>query len=647
MTSPGEQPQLAADNELFCKNMAALWRVDPDLAVRIDEISDESRLPVEPTRSGHWTVAVPTATGTRAYLHSRYDPVSEAQKLAAAVETKGKFCFVISGFGLGYHVRALHERLHGDVVLIVTEPSLELLSTALATVDLSETLASNRVVILTDADKSRLHARLNAYNVLMMMGIQFVPHPASERAAKAFHVDLRKVITDFVAYTRTTLVTLVQNAQITCRNIASNLPAYLSTPPLDTLKDRFAGCPGVVVAAGPSLRKNIDLLHLAKGKAVIAAVQTMFRPLLERGIVPDFVTSLDFHEMSQRFFQGIDDFRGVHLVAEPKCTWHVVDHYGGPVTLLDSPFARQLLGDALAARDGLPPGATVAHLAFYLVRYLGCDPIIFVGQDLGYTGHVFYIPGVEVHRAWKSEINRFNTMETKEWERIVRNRPIQRKIKDINGRPLYTDELLFTYLEQFEKDFIGTAARLIDATEGGARMRGTDVMTLADALDRFCSRELDDARDAYRSHTGERDASRLAAGREEIAARLEEVRAVEAICDDMIKTLGELEKLTGDPARFNRRLGRVDELRAKIRQYDRAYQIINSGSQLAELQRFTADRKLTEAEASGTQRAQQQLERDLRFVQGMKQGAVDMADILTDTLARFDQTIEELGASWR
>ena len=641
MTSSERQPEAAVGHDLFCKNMAALWRVDPELAVRIDEVPDEERLAVEPTRSGDWTVAVTTATGPNAYLHSRYDPVGEAAKLAAGVDTKGKFCFIIGGFGLGYHVRALYERLHGEVLLVVTEPSLELLSTALATVDLAEVIDSNRLVILTDADKSRLHARLTPYNVLVMLGIQFVTHPASERVAGPFHAQIRKVITDFVAYTRTTVVTLVQNAQITCRNIASNLPAYLSTPPINILKDRFAGYPGIVVAAGPSLRKNIDLLPKVKGKAVIAAVQTMFQPLLARGIVPDFVTSLDFHEMSQRFFQGIDDFMGVHLVAEPKCTWHVVDHYGGPVCLLDSSFARLLVGDALAARDGLPPGATVAHLAFYLIRYLGCDPIIFVGQDLGYTGHVFYIPGVEVHKSWTGEINRFNTMETREWERIVRNRPIQRKVKDVHGRDLYTDELLCTYLEQFEKDFIGTTARLIDATEGGARLGGTEVVSLAEALERFCARDIPTDRYDYRRTARQRDTSRLPAGRKEIAQRLEEVHSVEEICDELVELLGELQELTGDPARFNRRLVRVDELRAQVRHHDRAYQIINSASQLAELQRFTADRKLAADDASGAERARRQLERDVHFVRGMKRGAADLAKILTDTLARFDEAMKE------
>ena len=523
---------------------------------------------------------------------------------------------------------------------MVTEPSVELLATALAHVDLSEMIATRRVVILTDPGKVRLHNLLTPHNAVMMMGLKFVAHPPSERIAAESHAAIRSAITDYIAYTRTTMVTLVHNAQITCRNIAYNLPTYLSTPPIDILKGHFEGCPAIIVSAGPSLWKNIDLLAQAKGKAVLCAVQTALKPLLERDIVPDFVTSLDFHEMCRRFFQGIDDFRGVHLVAEPKSTWHVIDMYDGPISVLESSFAHQLLGPELATRGSLLPGATVAHLAFYAARYMGCAPIIFVGQDLAFTGHVFYVPGVEIHSAWTGEINRFNTMETKEWERIVRNRPILRRVKDINGREIYSDELLFTYLEQFEKDFIGTTAKLIDATEGGAYIRGTEVMTLADTLQQYCSQDIPAERYEYRRTTQWCNKSRLPAARAEVLARLEEVRDIEQTCGELIDVLHELEKLTGDPPRFNKRLVRVDELRARVQRQDRAYRIINSASQLAELRRFTADRKLDTAEATGSELAKRQIKRDLEFANGMKEGATDMVEILQVTAARLEAAID-------
>ena len=71
---------------------------------------------------------------------------------------------------------------------------------------------------------------------------------------------------------------------------------------------------------------------------------------------------------------------------------------------------------------GLKAGATVAHLSFYLAEFLGCDPIILIGQDLGFVDGLYYKPGTAIHETWGVELGRFNTLETKEWERIVRSR---------------------------------------------------------------------------------------------------------------------------------------------------------------------------------------------------------------------------------
>ena len=56
------------------------------------------------------------------------------------------------------------------------------------------------------------------------------------------------------------------------------------------------------------------------------------------------------------------------------------------------------------------------------------------------------------------------------------------KTVDHQGRPTYTEERLFTYLQQFERDFARSKAQIIDATEGGVLKRGTTVMTFADAI---------------------------------------------------------------------------------------------------------------------------------------------------------------------
>lgn len=627
------------DYEVFLRNMSALWRRDPRLAQRIDEVRDADWPELISTRSG-----TKTACAGGALLHSRYDPRGEAGRFVETIPVEGKFFFVLFGMGLGYHVEGLLARVKGDSVLLVVEPSLATMAAALACVELSAAIQSGRLLLLDRLDKSDLHEKLQPYNTLMMIGTQFTAIPALMRGAEAFHEEARRVLTDYIAYSRMTLLTLVGNSQVTCRNIAHNLVHYADTPPVNVLKDRFRGYPGIVISGGPSLRKNIDLLADAKGRAVLCSVQSLFKPLLARGIVPDFVTTLDFHPMSRHFFDGAPGGHDVHLIAEPKVSWHVLDAYEGPVSLLYNSFVEQLIGGPLAARDGLKPGATVSHLAFYLAEYLGCDPVIFVGQDLAFTGHCFYIPGVDVHDTWRSEINRFNSMETREWERIVRNRPILRKTKDVVGRSIHTDELLMTYLEQFERDFAVTSATVVNATEGGASMCGTTAMTLREAIDRYCTRPLPADAFDYRKQRPWRDESKLAATTDEVRNRIAEIEKIDGICEEMLRLLEELETLTDDPPRFNRRLVRVDELRSIVTRSYRAFHIVNSATQMAELQRYAADRKIEAAGDNGAERAKRQLARDKGFVGGVRDGARGMLEILRQAVERLNVAMARGGS---
>lgn len=627
----------ALANEHFVRNMRPLWRLDARNACIIDAVRDDQRYPIERSRSGEWTVK-----GAGAYLHSRHDPLAEAEQWAAAVDVESAFCFVVAGFGLGHHLAALHRRLQGDAILVCTEPDVRMISTALSCVDLSELLASRRFVLLIDDDKNAIHTKLQSFSTLMMLGMQFVRHAAS-RAAGTGHEPINRALTEFVTFTRMSLTTLMANSLITCRNIAMNLNHYVSTPPIDALRDRFAGSPGVVVSAGPSLSRNIDQLGGLKGRAVICAVQTAVRPLMTRGIAADFVTTLDYHEMSRKFFESVGDLSHTHLIAEPKAAWRVLDEYPGPMSLLDNSWARLVLGEELGARAGLPAGATVAHLAFYLAVFLGCDPIIFVGQDLAYTGHVFYTPGVEIHRAWRSEINRFQSLEHKEWERIVRNRPILRRVPGQGGETLYTDELLFTYLEQFEKDVAGCGRTVINATEGGAVIRGMRTMRLQDAAEQFCSTVIDPLRFGPRPGHSEQgqesreagSSSRLRLAAREVQQRIDELEEVVQVTDELQRLLDELDNLVDRPDRFNQRLIRVDELRAKISRESRAYRIVNAASQIAEFRRFSADRRIELSPGSTTDRARKQIARDREFMSGVREGALQVSEILKSSLDRI------------
>ena len=347
-----------------------------------------------------------------AYVHSKYRPRAEGENWAAGLKSEDRYAAVVCGFGVGVSREArLWERMggaEGDAVMVVAEPNLAMLKAGLMAEDYSEMLGpKGRVMFFTSHDRSALVERLELRSAMFTAGsgTLLTNHPASTQLAGAFFGAFQKLVTEFVSYTRTGFLTLMLNNVATCRNIANNLGRYMTTPPIDSMRDAYKGKPAILVAAGPSLQKNMHLLHELVEKseirsqkregdgtsdfsrpAVIIAVQTMLKPLLAAGIEPDFVTSLDYNTVSTRFFENLEESGSagrVHLVAQPTANWNVLDVFTGGMSLTHHDFAAKLLRDAVPPRTALKAGATVAHLSFYLAEYLGCDPIILIGAGTG------------------------------------------------------------------------------------------------------------------------------------------------------------------------------------------------------------------------------------------------------------------------
>ena len=609
----------------YVENLSALYRSDSALAVAVEALPFAALPPLEPARDGGYTARLTADDGRPLYAHSRYRPATEARDLvasqtgaqtgAAARAEAGaaadiRVC-VLSGLGLGYVAAALEEQLDRPLV-VVFEDDLALVKAALCVTDLAPQLREHRVVFVTRADKSHVHQQLKRVTTDLMLGMTLVTPPTAGHYHAAFQRTMRGLLTDFISYSRMMMVTVLRNARVTFKNIVCNLPTYLRQPGVEVLRDRARGFPAILVAAGPSLARNLDQLAAWRDRAVIIAVQTVFKTLLERGLPPHFVTALDFHEMSAEFFRGVADTGGTILVAEPKVTWHVPDAYRGRVHLLASTFVPDLLRSSTPQRDTLRSGTTVSHLSFYLAEHLGCDPIILLGQDLAFCEALYYAPGMPIERIWQPELHRFHTVEMKQWERIVRSRPILRETVDIHGRPAYTDEQMTTYAEQFQADFAASDRRVIHACEGGMALTGVEVMTFRAAAEKFCTRPL--PADLFDVPANPDTAPLLAAAAGELAARLDEIGQMKAISRETSELLARLETLLDRPSEFNRVVARVDDLRNAMQGFDRTYTLVSAVAQQAELRRYSADRRLGTVEHETTDTARRRLVRDREFV---------------------------------
>ena len=621
---------------VFERNLEGLGRCAPETASLVLRARARPDVWFEVAGDGAVTGAIGEGASARRLASARR-PLEEARRVADRVHAAEAGVVVVQGFGLGHHVGLIAEKMGRSGVVLVYEPDVELLRAVLEVVDLSAVFGSSNVAVLTRADAGAISQILRGAETVVSLGVKVVEHGPSMPRLGESAARFAEGFTKTVRAIRTNVVTTLMQTETSLRNGMMNLDYYASVPGVAELTSCAFGRPAVVVAAGPSLRRNVELLARpgVRDRVVIIAVQTVLRPLLEAGIRPHFVTALDYHEISRRFYEGLTpaDVEGVTLVVEPKANPAILGAFPGAIRCGHDENLSMLLGGAFVHDGcGLEPGATVAHMGYTLARHMGCDPVIMIGQDLGFTDGQYYAPGAAIHNTWACELGEFNTLEMMEWQRVVRNRAHLHPAIDHLGRPVYTDEQMSAYLVQFERMFEADAARgltTIDATEGGVAKRSTAVMSLREALEahapdgsppielpagRACEelRQLTSPRVAERLAALGHDVARIARASNESAGLLREMLA----CHD-------------DQARVNRLIARVQAHGEEVKAISPGYQLVQLLNQTGQFKRFKADRLIQlDDSLSPLERQKRQIERDISNVEWLAESAAQMGKLL-------------------
>ncbi len=548
------------------------------------------------------------------WLASRRRPLDEAERFADGIDPKSCGGVVVLGFGVGHHVRAASERLGSAGIVICFEPDPGLLRAVLERVDHSAWLATGTTAILTDPDDSTaINQVTRGVEGLLSVGLRVLTHqPSAGRLGEDARTFAERVAT-VVRALRTNVMTTLLQSEVTLRNLLMNADFYSEGQGLGDLAGAAHGRPALVVSAGPSLAPALDELADTdvRERAVIIAVQTALKPMLQRGIKPHYVTAIDYHEISSRFYEGLTpaDVEGVTLVADPKANPIILESFPGPVRTAFDPMMSRFLGELdRHDRAEIESGATVAHLAYNLARHLGCDPVILVGQDLAFTGGQYYGPGAAIHEVWANELNEFNTLESLEWQRVARMRPYLRPVPSHDGGSVYADEQMVTYLVQFEQMFTRDAARgltTIDTAVRGAAKRGTSAEPIEHALERVppgVSLSLPPARP-----------QRSAAMRARIAERADELaqdaRRLGELSDKTVRVLEKMRDRADDPRQVDELVPEVHRIAERARAIEPAYTLTQFLNQAGALKRYRADRSI-QIEDDETTRQQRQIARD-------------------------------------
>ncbi|EEV5448024.1 motility associated factor glycosyltransferase family protein [Campylobacter coli] len=275
--------------------------------------------------------------------------------------------------------------------LFVFESEIELFILALSTIDLSEELKVYKVVLFDCVAKD-----LEIQIAMIFDQQSILEYLSLYEMFISSHYYLKYYETSILSLNELCIKSAsvaIRNADITCflpllthGQFLQNIPSMLESIPFQRIlserKNKFENA--IVVSAGPSLAKQLPLLKACQDKAVIFCADGALSMLEKEGIIPDYVTNLDYSDWPIKFFQNKENLKQSIIALE--CATHPnVAH-----SLKAENCMIVLRNKALYQRFNfndfgyIDTGTHVSHFSYTLALALGFKNIIMIGQDLAF-----------------------------------------------------------------------------------------------------------------------------------------------------------------------------------------------------------------------------------------------------------------------
>ena len=345
-------------------------------------------------------------------LHNEVSPLGEAKEIFSMAKNEPVAIHLIFGLGLGYLFQVASANSQGSVILY--EPDLNILKAAFSLVDFSNDILKPNVFIANCLEETEnyIYQKSNTKNTPLMLSTNSYRELYGEKFDELVS-ELQRSVGRFgldLKYTQEHFYPMVSR-------IIENIPQLAQGTPLAELKDRYKGKTAVVVSAGPTLDRNIEIIKKYRDRIVLIVVGTAMKAIAANGITPDFLCIIESFDCSKQI-EGLD-LSGVNFITEPFSSPELRKQKFKKIYLHPSSnFPVNSFWCDITGTDNKEyfSKGTVSYTALNTARILGCSKIVLVGQDLAYIGGQCY----SKDSAYKDLVCLFNKEQNK-WEIAARN----------------------------------------------------------------------------------------------------------------------------------------------------------------------------------------------------------------------------------
>lgn len=437
----------------------------------LQQVIDAVEYVIEPAKREEGYTLTLKNNQYKKYILSKYTPKQDALKFLELEHVNKTTVWCLFGYGFGYLIDHIREAVGEEAVILVVEPNKDLLLEEVVLAkkkynDVAKDMwvyTNEPTYLFAGADMDAL--RDFFYSTLPKAEINNLKVLALDYYLEMYAEYFKEVVArlqEDKGNKYTEVATSAGLSDFFIRNIIRNRYAIAESYDIRVHENKYKDIPALVVSAGPSLTKNIQYIKEFKG--IIFTGGRTLQTILDQGVNPDFVVSIDPKPITYTTF-GEAVHNSFPLITIDKAEDQIIKENKGPQYFIsgDRGEVSSMLGVKLPKH--IEVGGSVATVCLSAATHMGCNPVIFIGQDLAFTNMQFHASTCNIENQGKLEIknSKEETLNSKYY-----------KVDGYNGDEVWTNVLMMSYLRWFEM-FISLQKHTtyINATEGGARIAGT------------------------------------------------------------------------------------------------------------------------------------------------------------------------------
>lgn len=421
--------------------------------------------------------------GIEWYLQSRYNAEKACDDWISQFENKlvDDTIILVYGLGDGSYVEKLL-KLNDECKIIIYEPCADVFWHVFGRKNIAELLENERIFCAVEGICEGLYdAALETFveyaNYQLVFNTNLPNYPQIFPEKYKWALDRQLYEIKRVILNRNTEIYYSKEMIHNIMELSRDIIEQYSVVQLKDIvcKKESEDMSAILIAAGPSLDKNIEKLKQIKDSVFIMAVDTALNTVLKHDIIPDMTISVDGHKPLVLFEDervknipiSLSAISNAKIIEQNNAMRFYELEQGEYLSAIYNKLGKEI--------KGLPTGGSVANNACSLLTLMGFKTIIFMGLDLAYPG------GIEHTKEAYHEL----TLIDKSKKEYI-------EIEDIWGNKVLTEENMNLYRKWFESYIkIMPQIRFIDATEGGALIHGTEIKNMDEVIGEFHNKIYD------------------------------------------------------------------------------------------------------------------------------------------------------------